>query len=202
MKIFKQILFWLLSLTWGIVMTIIGLIISFFLILIGYQPETFHHYIYFKIGRNWGGFELGPIFITDTAPSLYIKQHEAGHGIQNIIFGPLMLFIVSIPSAIRYWFREQNTQKKKYIFCSILLLIFLIIGLAFLLPGIIINILWLIIIGSIIIAYVLCLAGWLFIKELPQYVNNANVGYYDIWFERQASNLGRKYFPEGENDEN
>lgn len=45
-----------------------------------------------------------------------IKQHEAGHGVQNIMFGPLMPFLVSIPSAIRYWHREYiyRTNRIKY----------------------------------------------------------------------------------------
>lgn len=200
MKIFKQIMFWFLSLTWGIVMTLIGFVIMFILLLGNYEIKIFYHYLRMEVGRNWGGFEMGPIFFTDESPLLYTKQHEAGHGIQNIMFGPLMPFIVSIPSAIRYWFREQRTQKGKYIFCSILLSIFLIIGLAFLIPGAITVTIWSIVIGSIIVAYTICLACWLFIKELPQYANNANVGYYDIWFERQANQLGQKYFPE-DNDE-
>ena len=34
-------------------------------------------------------------------------RHEGGHGIQNIIFGVLMPFLVSIPSFIRYWYRKH-----------------------------------------------------------------------------------------------
>ena len=39
--------------------------------------------------------------------------HESGHGIQNLLFGPLMPFVVSIPSAIRYWYREYLMKVKK-----------------------------------------------------------------------------------------
>ena len=200
MKIFKQIMFWFLSLTWGIVMTLIGFIIMFILLLGNYEIKTFHHYLRMEVGRNWGGFEMGPIFFTDENPSLYTKQHEAGHGIQNIMFGPLMPFVVSIPSALRYWFREQKTQKGKYIFCSVFLAILLIVGLAFLIPGFIFMVIWAIVIGAVIISYMICLACWLFIKELPQYANGKNIGYYDIWFERQASDLGQKYFPKDSNE--
>ena len=198
MKVLKSIGFWFLSFTWGIIMTALGLLITVALIVIEKQPKTFHHYVRIEIGKSWGGFNMGPFIVTSENPTLYTKQHEAGHGIQNIMFGPLMPFIVSIPSAIRYWFREQRTQKGKYIFCSILLSIFLIIGLAFLIPGAVTVTIWSIVIGSIIVAYTICLACWLFIKELPQYANNVNVNYYSVFFEGQASQLGHKYF---ENDE-
>lgn len=36
----------------------------------------------------------------------YIQKYKQGHGIQNYYFGPFMIFIVFIPSAIRYWYRE------------------------------------------------------------------------------------------------
>ena len=202
MKVLKSIGFWFLSFTWGIIMTALGMLITVALIVIGKQPKTFHRYVRIEIGGSWGGFNMGPFIVTSSSPSLYIKQHEAGHGIQNIMFGPLMPFIVSIPSAIRYWFREQRTQKGKYIFCSILLSLFLLIGLAFLIPGAITFTIWSIVIGSIIVAYTICLTCWLFIKELPQYINNANVGYYDIWFEGQASQLGHKYFENDEEENN
>lgn len=43
-------------------------------------------------------------------------MHEWGHGIQNIILGPLMPFLVAIPSCIRYWYRELlvRSGEKKY----------------------------------------------------------------------------------------
>lgn len=195
MKILKIIIFYLLSFTWGIIMTLFGTIVALGCLIIGKQPKHFYIFTRFEIGRGWGGFEAGPFFFTSEKPSLYTKQHESGHGIQNIYFGPLMPFIVSIPSATRYWLRECKTQKGKYTFAIIWALIALIIGLAFLIPGSIFMAIWAIIIGSLIITYTICITCWLFIKEIPQYANNANVDYYDIWFERQASNLGIKYFP-------
>ena len=38
--------------------------------------------------------------------------HECGHGIQNCIWGPLMIFVVCIPSATRYWYREFKYHRK------------------------------------------------------------------------------------------
>lgn len=135
----KCFLFWLASWTWGIVMTLIGAFVAIALILTGHKPHRFHWFIYFEVGEDWGGFECGCFFVTSKKASLHTKQHEAGHGIQNIMFGVFMPFIVSIPSAIRYWYREYlvRSKKKKY-------------------------------------------------NELSDYDA--------IWFEREATELGQKYF--------
>lgn len=108
----KKILFWVASFTWGLPMTLFGCIVALILLCLGYKPKRFHYFIYFEVGENWGAFEAGCFFITDKNPSLFTKQHEAGHGIQNIMFGFLTPFIVSIPSAIRYWYRELTPNKK------------------------------------------------------------------------------------------
>jgi len=83
------------------------------LIITGHKPKRFHQYIYFEVGYNWGGFEVGGFFVVDKYASIRTIRHEAGHGIQNIILGPLMPFLVSIPSATRYWYREYLVRKKK-----------------------------------------------------------------------------------------
>lgn len=59
----KVILFWLISCTWGAIMTSIGAVVALVLIC-------------------------------------------TGHAIQNIILGVFMPFVVCIPSAVRYWWRE------------------------------------------------------------------------------------------------
>ena len=43
-------------------------------------------------------------------------MHEYGHSIQNCFYGPLMPFIVMIPSIIRFWYIEifYYRKKKKY----------------------------------------------------------------------------------------
>lgn len=105
MNKFKKVLFYILSFTWGLPMTLMGLFGGLFLMAKGIKPKRFNNNIYFEVGSHWGGLEAGMFFFTDTTPSLHTKQHEAGHGIQNIIFGFFMPFVVSIPSAIRYWYR-------------------------------------------------------------------------------------------------
>lgn len=116
MRILKAILFWLLSLTWGLPMTLFGAICALGLLITGHKPQRFHYFIYFEVGESWGGFEAGGFFFVNKHPTLHIKQHECGHGVQNIILGVFMPFLVSIPSCIRYWYREivVRTGKKKY----------------------------------------------------------------------------------------
>lgn len=117
MKTLKAVGFWVLSLTWGLPMTLFGAIIAFGLLVTGHKPKRFHQNIYFTFGKGGWGFEAGGFFfLSKDAGSLAIKQHESGHGLQNIVFGVFMPFIVSIPSAIRYWYREYlvKSGKKKY----------------------------------------------------------------------------------------
>ena len=105
-------LFYILSFTWGLPMTLIGCIISLGLIIVGYKPKRWNYCWYFEVGERWGGFELGTCFIKDKTYSVHIMNHEHGHGIQNCYLGVLMPFVVSIPSAIRYWYRELKYERK------------------------------------------------------------------------------------------
>lgn len=116
MKIIKGILFWVLSLTWGLPMTLIGVICALALLVTGHKPYRFHYLIYFEVGEGWGGFELGAFFVVNKGAGLPIKQHESGHGLQNIMLGIFMPFLVSIPSCMRYWYREilVRSGKKRY----------------------------------------------------------------------------------------
>lgn len=109
----NKFLFWLLSLTWGLPMTLIGLLAALVLMILGYKPKTFHGLIYFDVGKYWGGVNFGPIFIKCQGDDLSLMRHEAGHGLQNIMLGFFMPFLVAIPSAARYWWREYLVRFKK-----------------------------------------------------------------------------------------
>lgn len=87
-------------------MTIIGLLVALIMLCTGHRPHVFGYGFYFVVGKHWGGCELGAVFLVNKSPSLALLQHEAGHGVQNTIFGVLMPFIVCIPSAVRYWWRR------------------------------------------------------------------------------------------------
>lgn len=111
----SKISFWALSLTWGLIMTLIGLITTLFLMCCGYRPKRNVYGWYTEIGSNFGGLDLGPFCIVNTNPSRHLLNHEFGHAIQNCYLGPLFPFIVAIPSATRYWYREivVRTGRKK-----------------------------------------------------------------------------------------
>lgn len=105
-------LFFTLQFTWGLLMNIIGLLVFAVLIIFcKKKPKKFGDGYYIAVGDNWGGLELGIFFLIDNSESASTKYHEAGHGIQNAIWGPLFIFVIWIPSATRYWYRELKSRK-------------------------------------------------------------------------------------------
>lgn len=109
----KKSLFYLLSFTWGLPLTLIGYLAALCLLVVGYRPNgKYGCCLVFKVGRNWGGLNLGPVIITSHPHDSHIMKHEHGHAIQNCWFGPLTPFIVCIPSVIRYWYRELRYLRK------------------------------------------------------------------------------------------
>lgn len=107
----NKALYYILSLTWGLPLTLIGAIVAVCLMATGHKPKRWGGCIYFNVGKNWGGLELGLFFLTDSRDSERTKNHEFGHSIQNCKYGVLMPFIVCIPSATRYWCREWMQRK-------------------------------------------------------------------------------------------
>ncbi len=105
MKVVKTAFLWGMSWTWGALMTSIGAFIALLLLILCHTPKLFHGLVYFEVGEDWGGFNCGPFFFVCADPSLHMKQHESGHGLQNILLGPFML-IISVWSVLRYWYRE------------------------------------------------------------------------------------------------
>ncbi len=116
MKTIKTIGFYIASFTWGLPITLLGCFVALSLLITGHKPHRFHSLIYFEVGEDWGGFDLGCFFVVNKGASVAMMQHESGHGLQNIMFGIFMPFVVSIPSAVRYWYREYlvRSGKKQY----------------------------------------------------------------------------------------
>ena len=114
--ILSKKIYWALSLTWGLILTLLGLTTAVVLLCCGKKSYRNMYGYYFVVGKNWGGFNMGPISVVSENPSYHTLNHEFGHSIQNCYFGPLMPFIVAIPSAIRYWYREFliRTGRKKW----------------------------------------------------------------------------------------
>lgn len=58
----KVILFWLISCTWGAIMTSIGAVVVLVLICTGHRPHRFHHLVYFEVGYGWGRSRTRRVF--------------------------------------------------------------------------------------------------------------------------------------------
>lgn len=107
-------LYYLIQFTWGLPMNIIGGLV--FLVLIIFfkkKPQRFHNCWYIVMGDYWGGVSFGTFFILDEDLSEHTMYHESGHGLQNLVWGPLMPFVICLPSAIRYWYREYLVKSGK-----------------------------------------------------------------------------------------
>ena len=94
-------------------MTYIGCFISLVLMFAGNAPMKFLLGWHFEIGYGWGGVDFGFPFICSTDCDEELKCHEAGHSIQNAIFGPFAILISFIPSFIRCEYRELKYKITK-----------------------------------------------------------------------------------------
>lgn len=113
-KIISYIIFYLIQFTWGILMNILGCCIALFMLITLHRPHRFGTSFYFNCKKfDDFGFSCG-IFIVLGKTSQCLIYHECGHGIQNLMFGPLQIFI-SLASVIRFYYREIiyhiDTQK-------------------------------------------------------------------------------------------
>lgn len=107
-----KFLFYLIQFTWGLLMNLVGMLVFFVLMIAGKKPKKFGNMFYIEIGTNWGGLELGTFALVCERHSTHLLQHEAGHGIQNLYWGPIYPIVIGIPSAIRYWYRELRYYRR------------------------------------------------------------------------------------------
>lgn len=111
MNKFKYVCFWVVSLTWGAIMTVIGLLTATILSIARIKPERCGPVLVYRFGRSWGGVSFGPVAVVCNHSGKETIAHECGHFLQNCIWGPLMPFVISIPSAIRYHYRNYLVKK-------------------------------------------------------------------------------------------
>ena len=108
--------FWLLSFTWGLLMTVCGFIVAipfmFYSDLVEDISEKRGHCTYFRVGKRWGGFSLGPYCFVCNDAGTRTMEHEHGHSLQNCLYGPFML-IFSICSVVRYHYRNIMDKQGK-----------------------------------------------------------------------------------------
>lgn len=110
------VVFYILSFTWGFITSLIGLLILLPLIFAKRVHRTYGRLygVFPKVfGSGWA-FNMGCFFFVshDSVNIPQMDSHEMGHGLQNILFGPLMLFVVNIPSTIRFWYRHFKYYRK------------------------------------------------------------------------------------------
>ena len=134
--IYNKTLFYILSFTWGLPMTLLGAVATLILMIFGKKPKRVGPAIYTTVGKWWGGLSLGMFVFTDEMTNGWVLTHEVGHSFQNCYYGPAFIFIVGIPSFVRYWYIRIRSK----------------------------------------------ITGEIFLD------------YNDIWFEKQATQLGEKYF--------
>lgn len=101
--------FYLLSFTWGLPWTLIGLLI-FGVMWIFFSEQMKIRFIDGRISvtmteSRFGGVSLGIVYIVDRSNSRHLHLHELGHTIQSMYWGPLFIFVIAIPSFIRYHWR-------------------------------------------------------------------------------------------------
>lgn len=101
-----KIRFYILSFTWGLPVTISGCIIALLFLITGHKPKRFGYCFRFESKRLKGGCSAGVFIFSKKDPSSHLLCHEHGHGVQNCLYGPLMPFLVSIPSSTRYHYRN------------------------------------------------------------------------------------------------
>ena len=112
----KAAAFWALSCTWGIIMTLLGAIGALVFLAMGHRPVRVGYSYMFAFGSGWGSATFGPfIFASEgNAASRDIRLHEAGHSIQNCIWGVLFPFVVAIPSLISVAVSTESAHRERW----------------------------------------------------------------------------------------
>lgn len=217
---FTKALYWILQFTWGGILNIVGalvfLAINGWLRIVGIfqgkrlvKTRMYNGAILTKFGKRWGGASLGAFIFSCAGMDLnadYAEtiEHEFGHAIQNAILGPFMIFMVSIPSSIRYWmfnkrlyWELESMLTSIFTFSYIMLIVVMFVG-AYL------GLWWMIIIDICLSLYCASLLVYFVKTELPQYKcidENGNWSnlfkihfpdYDTPWFEHSATHGGKE----------
>lgn len=104
----NRILFYISSLTWGLLMTLIGLFVFLFVNIFMRDKILVRSIVAGRIcmslnSRYLGGISLGLFYLVGRSEYKihHIHIHELGHSIQNAMWGPLFLLVIGIPSIAR-----------------------------------------------------------------------------------------------------
>ena len=105
----RRWLYYLLQFTWGLPLNAVGAFAAMVLLCFGKKPKKYGWNYCFELNVNFG-LDLGVVFIAPINGSTLLKNHEHGHAIQNIYFGPFTITMVCLPSVLRFWIREIETK--------------------------------------------------------------------------------------------
>lgn len=105
----RRWVYYLLQFTWGLPLNIVGGLAAVMMLICGRPPRTYGWNICFELDVNFG-LNLGVFHIISTRATTHTKNHEHGHGIQNVWFGPFTVGVVCLPSAIRFWVRRLKKK--------------------------------------------------------------------------------------------
>ena len=102
-------LFYILNLTWGLPMTLIGAIAALGLIIGGKRPTRHCGCLCFTVKpkKAWSGVSLGPVMIVTDRATGATKDHELGHAVQNAVYGPVHV-LISMASGVRCLYRSTQ----------------------------------------------------------------------------------------------
>lgn len=105
-------IYYALQFTWGLLANIVGGIVFLFLkTLYKKKAKKFYNNFYIEVDKPMN-FSIGIFFVVSSNARMSTKLHESGHSLQNVVWGPLFLFVIAIPSFIRYWYRASTPNKK------------------------------------------------------------------------------------------
>lgn len=101
----------LLNHTWGLAMTLIGYVVRIILACCKIHGKGYGVARCYVVGKYWGGVSLGTTILISEYSDEETIAHEIGHTIQNARWGLLFPFVIAIPSAIRYHYRNYLYRK-------------------------------------------------------------------------------------------
>ena len=105
----ELIQFYLISFTWGLPWTLVGLLV-FGIVWLFLHEQIKVRVVAGRISvkfteKRFGGVSLGIVYFVDRSDSYRLNTHELGHTIQSMYWGPLFVFVIAIPSFLRYHYR-------------------------------------------------------------------------------------------------
>ena len=110
----KKWQFYLLSFTFGLPLSLAGVLVCGVLVLCGYRVKRYRHLYYIAIGKSWGGLEFGWFFLVSIPEAESTKRHELGHGYQNACKYGFVMPVFWLIAAARYWLRRLGAPIDYY----------------------------------------------------------------------------------------